>query len=72
MRFLITKPSSYKDSSDTIQHIAAGSGGVKGCSCLPRGYLSESEYSGDCFDKVVVHFNSRICVCECSVRVICL
>ena len=23
-------------------------------------------YSGDCFDKVVVLFNSRICVCECS------
>ena len=26
-------------------------------------------YSGDCFDKVVVHFNSRFCACKFSVRV---
>ena len=36
------------------------------CSCLPF-YLS----SGDCFDKVVILFNSRIYVCEFSVRVKC-
>ena len=29
-------------------------------------------YSGDSFDRVVVLFNSRICVCECPVPVNCL
>ena len=26
-------------------------------------------YSGDCFDRVVILFNFRICVCECPVQV---
>ena len=26
-------------------------------------------YCGDCFDRVVVLFNSRICACECPVGV---
>ena len=28
-------------------------------------------YSGNCFDEVVILFISRICACECSVRVNC-
>ena len=28
-------------------------------------------YSGDCFDRVIVLFTSRICVCECPVRIHC-
>ena len=28
-------------------------------------------YSGDCFDKLVVLFISKICVCECPVLVNC-
>ena len=28
-------------------------------------------YNEDCFDKVVIHFNSRICVCKYPVGVNC-
>ena len=28
-------------------------------------------YSDECFDRVVVLFNSRMCVCECPVRINC-
>ena len=36
------------------------------CSNVPFGL-----YSGNCFDKVLVHFNSRICICECWFQVNC-